>query len=65
MSAKRRLGALNNHLLITENENGSQLEPRGIYNWLTRDNIELRIRMLNFLKARRDQDRMGQTIALF
>lgn len=55
MSAHRRLTALSRHLEDKASGGGASLQPRSIYLWLTRDNVELRDQMLEFLKASLDK----------
>jgi hypothetical protein len=48
MAAERRMSALSRQLTSIAT---TGLVPRDIYLWLTRDNVELRDRMLDFLKV--------------
>ena len=50
MSAQRRLSAISKHLESPAGEE-PQLRARDLYLWLTRDNVELRGRMFDFLKV--------------
>lgn len=49
MATERRLSVLNRHINVARGD----ARARDIYLWLTRDNVELRDRMLDFLKVRR------------
>ena len=51
MSAQRRINALSKHL--QDRDRTLQFRTEDIYKWLTRDNVELRARMLYFLKVHR------------
>ena len=49
MSAQRRINALSKHLQGSDRI--LQFRPQELYLWLTRDNVELRDRMLDFLQV--------------
>lgn len=61
MSTERRLSALSRHLASSS----EVFSSRDVYLWLTRDNVELRDKMLGFLKASntRIQYRQHKTVS--